>query len=191
MSRLATPLRKNDNVLVIVGKDRGKRGRILKVLPDKNRLVVEGDARAAFGVVVQAHHAGAELGECEPVASASRAQQSIESHPPRHLAWRGRRCSGLYLNRARCESCRRTRVARLALHPRQEFQAGAVHILPKQREGCVRGFECEGRPESDQSAMYAPWKLREGVERGDEAGLQRVSVYVADQADQIVVSVGP
>src|SRR5438093_184767 len=42
MSRLATPIRKNDNVLVIGGKDRGKRGRVLKILPDKNRLVVEG-----------------------------------------------------------------------------------------------------------------------------------------------------
>jgi large subunit ribosomal protein L5 len=42
MSRLATPIRKNDNVLVITGKDRGKRGRVLKVLPDKNRLVIEG-----------------------------------------------------------------------------------------------------------------------------------------------------
>src|SRR5688500_8560917 len=42
MSRLDTPIRKNDNVLVVTGKDRGKRGRVLKVLPDKNRLVVEG-----------------------------------------------------------------------------------------------------------------------------------------------------
>ena len=42
MSRLATPLRKNDSVLIITGKDRGKRGRVLKVLPDKNRLIVEG-----------------------------------------------------------------------------------------------------------------------------------------------------
>ena len=42
MSRLATPIRKNDSVLVITGKDRGKKGRILKVLPEKNRLVVEG-----------------------------------------------------------------------------------------------------------------------------------------------------
>src|SRR3989475_12875921 len=42
MSRLATPLRKNDNVLVVTGKDRGKRGRVLKVLPDTNRLVGEG-----------------------------------------------------------------------------------------------------------------------------------------------------
>ncbi len=33
MSRLATPLRKNDNVLVITGKDRGKKGRVLKVVP--------------------------------------------------------------------------------------------------------------------------------------------------------------
>ena len=45
MSRLATPIRKNDNVLVIAGRDRGKRGRVLKVVPGtdgKNRLVVEG-----------------------------------------------------------------------------------------------------------------------------------------------------
>ena len=42
MSRLATPLRKNDNVLVVTGKDRGKRGRVLKVLPAANRLIVEG-----------------------------------------------------------------------------------------------------------------------------------------------------
>ena len=45
MSRAATTLRKNDNVLVIAGKDRGKRGRILKVVPSKSgtiRLIVEG-----------------------------------------------------------------------------------------------------------------------------------------------------
>jgi large subunit ribosomal protein L24 len=44
MSRLATPIRKNDNVLVITGKDRGKRGRVLKVLPGDSaiRLIVEG-----------------------------------------------------------------------------------------------------------------------------------------------------
>jgi large subunit ribosomal protein L24 len=42
MSRLATPIRKNDDVLVTTGKDRGKRGRVLKVLPEKNRVIVEG-----------------------------------------------------------------------------------------------------------------------------------------------------
>ena len=42
MSQLATPIRKNDTVLVITGKDRGKRGRVLKILPEKNRLIVEG-----------------------------------------------------------------------------------------------------------------------------------------------------
>jgi large subunit ribosomal protein L24 len=42
MSRLQTPVRKNDNVIVITGKDRGKRGRVLKVLPAKNRLIIEG-----------------------------------------------------------------------------------------------------------------------------------------------------
>jgi len=42
MSRLQTPIRKNDNVVVTSGKDRGKRGRVLRVLPARNRLVVEG-----------------------------------------------------------------------------------------------------------------------------------------------------
>lgn len=42
MSRLHTPVRRNDTVLVTSGKDRGKRGRVLKVLPERNRLVVEG-----------------------------------------------------------------------------------------------------------------------------------------------------
>jgi large subunit ribosomal protein L24 len=42
MSQLATPVRKNDNVLVLTGKDRGKRGRVLKLLPEKNRVIVEG-----------------------------------------------------------------------------------------------------------------------------------------------------
>ena len=42
MSRLASPIRKNDSVVVITGKDRGKRGRVLKVLAEKNRLIVEG-----------------------------------------------------------------------------------------------------------------------------------------------------
>jgi large subunit ribosomal protein L24 len=42
MSRLATPIRKNDNVVVTTGKDRGKRGRVVRVVPDKNRVIVEG-----------------------------------------------------------------------------------------------------------------------------------------------------
>ena len=42
MSRLASPIKKNDNVLVISGKDRGKRGRVLRTQPANNRLVVEG-----------------------------------------------------------------------------------------------------------------------------------------------------
>jgi large subunit ribosomal protein L24 len=42
MSRLETPIRRNDTVVVTTGKDRGKRGRVLKVLPEKNRVIVEG-----------------------------------------------------------------------------------------------------------------------------------------------------
>jgi large subunit ribosomal protein L24 len=35
-------IRKDDTVLVRAGKDRGRRGRVLQVLPERNRVVVEG-----------------------------------------------------------------------------------------------------------------------------------------------------
>jgi large subunit ribosomal protein L24 len=35
-------LKKEDTVQIITGKDKGKRGRILKILRDKDRIVVEG-----------------------------------------------------------------------------------------------------------------------------------------------------
>jgi large subunit ribosomal protein L24 len=35
-------VRKNDEVQVIAGRDRGKTGRVLRVLPEKGRVVVEG-----------------------------------------------------------------------------------------------------------------------------------------------------
>jgi large subunit ribosomal protein L24 len=42
VSTVALPIKKNDNVVVIAGRDRGKRGRVLRVVPSKNRLIVEG-----------------------------------------------------------------------------------------------------------------------------------------------------
>jgi large subunit ribosomal protein L24 len=42
MSRVQTPIRRNDTVIVIAGRDRGKRGRVLRVVPADNRLLVEG-----------------------------------------------------------------------------------------------------------------------------------------------------
>jgi large subunit ribosomal protein L24 len=35
-------IRKNDQVSILTGKDAGKKGRVLRVIPKKNRLVVEG-----------------------------------------------------------------------------------------------------------------------------------------------------
>jgi large subunit ribosomal protein L24 len=35
-------IRKNDMVVVMAGRDRGKRGRVLRVVPDKGRMIVEG-----------------------------------------------------------------------------------------------------------------------------------------------------
>lgn len=37
-----THIKKNDQVFIRSGKDRGKTGKVLKVLPDTNRAIVEG-----------------------------------------------------------------------------------------------------------------------------------------------------
>lgn len=35
-------IKKGDSVVVITGKNRGKRGKVIKILPDAGRLIVEG-----------------------------------------------------------------------------------------------------------------------------------------------------
>jgi len=35
-------IRKNDVVMVITGKDKGKKGKVLKAMPKENRVIVEG-----------------------------------------------------------------------------------------------------------------------------------------------------
>ena len=42
MPQPASAIKKNDNVIVIAGRDAGKRGRVLRVVPDKRRVIVEG-----------------------------------------------------------------------------------------------------------------------------------------------------
>ncbi|MEK7566610.1 MAG: 50S ribosomal protein L24 [Patescibacteria group bacterium] len=39
---MASAIKKNDLVKILSGKDRGKTGRALKILPRENRIVVEG-----------------------------------------------------------------------------------------------------------------------------------------------------
>ncbi|MBO4990813.1 MAG: 50S ribosomal protein L24 [Firmicutes bacterium] len=43
-------IKKNDTVLVITGKDKGKKGKVLKAFPKKNTVIVE-------GVNIQTKHA--------------------------------------------------------------------------------------------------------------------------------------
>ena len=35
-------IKRNDQIIVIAGKDKGKRGRVLRIITDKNRVLVEG-----------------------------------------------------------------------------------------------------------------------------------------------------
>ena len=49
MSKLATPIKKNDTVTVMTGKDRGKQGRVLIARPRERRVIVEGRRNVAGG----------------------------------------------------------------------------------------------------------------------------------------------
>ena len=49
-------IRKNDTVLVIAGKDKGKKGKVLAVNPKNNTVVVE-------GINIQTKHAKATMGQ--------------------------------------------------------------------------------------------------------------------------------
>ena len=42
VERIKMKIRKGDNVVVITGRDKGKRGSVLRVLPTENRVVVQG-----------------------------------------------------------------------------------------------------------------------------------------------------
>ena len=39
---MASKIKKGDTVIVLTGRDRGKTGEVLKVLPDANRVLVDG-----------------------------------------------------------------------------------------------------------------------------------------------------
>lgn len=49
-------IRKNDTVLVITGKDKGKKGKVLAANPKTKRIIVE-------GVNIQTKHAKAKMGQ--------------------------------------------------------------------------------------------------------------------------------
>jgi len=38
---MALHVRKNDSVMVIAGKERGKTGKVLRVIPKKSRVIIE------------------------------------------------------------------------------------------------------------------------------------------------------
>ena len=42
---MGTRIKKNDEVIVISGRDKGAKGKVLKVMPDTGKLIVEGVAK--------------------------------------------------------------------------------------------------------------------------------------------------
>ena len=53
---------KGDTVLVISGKDKGAKGKVIKAIPERNRVIVEGVNRIKKHTAVSANQAGARVG---------------------------------------------------------------------------------------------------------------------------------
>lgn len=60
-------IKKGDLVVVISGRDRGKQGRVLEVLPDSDRLVVEGVQRVKKHTKVGQSSRGSRTGGIETI----------------------------------------------------------------------------------------------------------------------------
>ena len=60
-------IKKGDNVIVISGRDKGKTGRVLKVLTDSDRLIVEGIHRVQKHVKVGQTQRGTRTGGIETI----------------------------------------------------------------------------------------------------------------------------
>ena len=55
-------VKKDDTVLVIAGKDKGAKGKVLKVYPDRSRVLVEGVNRIKKHTAVSRNERGASSG---------------------------------------------------------------------------------------------------------------------------------
>ena len=64
-------IKKGDKVEVLAGKDKGKRGEVLRVYPDKNKVVVEGVAVAKHHVKPNAANQQGGIVESEAAIDAS------------------------------------------------------------------------------------------------------------------------
>src|ERR1700723_3219147 len=59
-------VKKNDTVLVIAGKDKGAKGKVLKVYPERDRVLVEGVNAIKKHTAVSSNQRGAQSGGIVP-----------------------------------------------------------------------------------------------------------------------------
>ena len=76
-------LRKGDNVRVISGKDRGKEGEVKRVLPESNKVVVEGVNIASRHTARRNEKQASEIKKIEMPISASNVMLIHEGKPTR------------------------------------------------------------------------------------------------------------
>jgi large subunit ribosomal protein L24 len=63
-------VKKDDEVVVIAGRDRGVRGKVIEAIPEKNRVIVEGVNRVKKHTKITTGNRGAKQGGIETVEAA-------------------------------------------------------------------------------------------------------------------------
>ena len=63
-------VKKGDEVVVIAGKDRGVKGKVIEALPEQNRVIVEGVNRVKKHTKISTGARGAKVGGIETVEAA-------------------------------------------------------------------------------------------------------------------------
>ena len=80
-------IRKGDIVAVVSGNDRGKRGRVLRVIPEKNRVVVEGvNVRYKHLRKSQQHPQGGRIRRESPIHASNVMPVDSESNRPTRVS---------------------------------------------------------------------------------------------------------
>jgi large subunit ribosomal protein L24 len=88
MSRPKLKVKKGDHVVVVAGRDKGKRGEVLQVIPDENRALVQGVNIVVRHQKQTAQQEGGKLSKEAPIHISNIALEDPSSGEPTRVGYK-------------------------------------------------------------------------------------------------------
>ena len=88
MSRPKLKIKKGDHVVVIAGRDKGKRGEVLRVIPDESRALVQGVNVVVRHQKQSPQQEGGKLSKEEPIHISNIAVEDPSSGEPTRVGYK-------------------------------------------------------------------------------------------------------